>query len=83
MIHLDVLKTVNSMPISDLELTETDILKYALKHAFTEDAIFTSFVYSSFINEKCSNNVLLKLVFNPIQKECSVCSENKNYMFTF
>ena len=27
MIHLDVLKTVNSMPISDLELTESDILK--------------------------------------------------------
>ena len=42
MIHLDVLKTVNSMPISDLELTESDILKYALKHAFTEDAIFTA-----------------------------------------
>lgn len=83
MIHLDILKTVNSMPISDLELSENDILKYALNHAFAEDAIFTSFVYSSFINEKCSNNILLKLIFNPIQKECSVCSENKNYVFTF
>ena len=28
------------MPISDLELTESDILKYALKHAFAEDAIW-------------------------------------------
>lgn len=83
MIHLDILKTVNSMPISDLDLSENDILKYALKHAFTEDAILTAFVYSTFINEKCSNNILLKLVFNPIQKECLVCSEHKNYMFTF
>lgn len=82
MIHHDILKT-DSRPISDLELSENDILKYALKHAFTEDAIFTAFVYSSFITEKCSNNVLLKLIFNPIQKECSVCLENKNYVFTF
>ena len=83
MINIEILKTVNSMPISDLELSENDILNYVLKHAFTEDAIFTSFVYSSFINEKCYNNILLKIIFNPIEKECSVCSEDKKYVFNF